>query len=141
MEIGEEPNQPFHRASNQRDEVLPIETVAEGEILGRYYSFVEDFKRDKISTTRPRRALFGNGWVQSTKGAWVALDRATFTADSNPAANIDAGPQGPLFFLATGGSTTNTTAKLNSTFGPEPLAQKQRPPQDLPQEAKLAPQP
>src|SRR4051812_15918245 len=141
METGEEPNQPFHRASNQRDEVLPIETVAEGKILGRYYSSVEDFRRDRISTTRVRRARFGNGWVQSAEGSWSALARARFTGDPNPATNIDAGPEGSLFLLATGGSTTNTTAKLNSTFGPEPLAQKQRPPQDLPQEAKLAPHP
>ena len=68
-----------------------------------YYSFVEDFRRNKVSTTKARRATFGNGWVKPAKGEWVAADKARFTADANPVLNIDAGADGERFFLATGG--------------------------------------
>jgi hypothetical protein len=112
--------------------LVTFSTLAGGKLLSGYYSFIEDFKRDKVSATRVRRAQFGNGWVQSAEGAWSPLTRARFTADPNPATNIDAGPQGPIFFLATGGSTTNMTAKLNSTFNASAPAEHQKPPQDLP---------
>ena len=87
-------------------------TIAGGKRLGGYYAFVEDFRRNRISATRQRKARFGNGWVQEKDGRWVALTRARFTADKNPAENIDAGVAGDRFFLMTGGTTENTHVRL-----------------------------
>lgn len=105
------------------------------ELLRGHYSFVEDFRRDKISATKERRAQFGNGWIKSAKGEWQELKKARFTADANPALNIDAGTTGPRFFLATGGNVANTTTKLRETMNREPdakAADSASPPADLP---------
>ena len=101
-------------------------------LLRGYYSFVEDFRRNKVSTTQVRRAEFGNGWVKTTKGEWLSLDKARFAADANPVLNIDAGANGSRFFLATGGSTPNITTKLRETIRREPGDRE--PPTDLPKE-------
>lgn len=102
-----------------------------GEMLRGCYSFVEDFRRNGTSATKERKAIFGNGWVKSTSGDWTSLDKARFTADSNPAMNIDAGSAGSRFFLATGGSTANVTTKLKGTIaGPAGDAKR---PADLPE--------
>jgi hypothetical protein len=100
------------------------------ELLRGHYSFVEDFRRNRVSTTKVRKAVFGNGWVKSTADDWVSLAKARFTADSNPVLNIDAGLKGPRFFLATGGDTANTTTKLRATITRE--AKPGEPPSDLP---------
>ena len=50
-----------------------------------------------------RRARFQNTWSLQPNGKWVALTRAKFTGDRNPAMNIDAGKDGDGFFLQTGG--------------------------------------
>ncbi|RIK80765.1 MAG: hypothetical protein DCC68_10445 [Planctomycetota bacterium] len=92
--------------------LVTFSTLAEGKTLRGYYSFVEDFQRDRKSTTFARRAHYGNGWVKTAEGQWIALTRARFTADGNPATNIDAGADGERFFLATGGETKNEHAKL-----------------------------
>jgi hypothetical protein len=102
------------------------------ELLRGYYSFVEDFRRNKVSTTKIRRAEFGNGWVKTAGGEWQSLGQARFTADANPVLNIDAGASGSRFFLATGGSTANITTKLRETIRREPGALE--PPTDLPKE-------
>ncbi|MFO0966632.1 MAG: DUF3472 domain-containing protein [Gemmataceae bacterium] len=94
------------------------------------YSFVEDFRRNKVSATQVRKASFGPGWLKTTKGEWLSLDKARFTADSNPAMNIDAGTSGPAFFLVTGGGTENRHAKLRATITREVGAAKL--PRDLP---------
>lgn len=86
------------------------------ELLRGCYSFVEDFRRNRVSTTHVRKAIFGNGWVKTAEGEWLALEKARFTADRNPATNIDAGTAGPKFFLATGGDTENKHAKLRETI-------------------------
>lgn len=86
------------------------------QLLAGYYSFIEDFKRNKVSATHVRKAVFTNGWVKSAKGEWVSIDKARFTADANPALNIDAGATGTDFFLATGGTTVNEHAKLRETI-------------------------
>jgi len=99
-------------------------TLAQRKPLGGYYSFVEDFRRDRVSATRERRARFGNGWVRGTDGRWVGLTRARFTADSNPARNIDAGADGDHFFLATGGEVKNAGTPLGQSID--------RPPAGLP---------
>jgi hypothetical protein len=91
-------------------------TLAKGKLLSGCYSFVEDFRRDRVSATQVRSARFGNGWLQNTDGQWVALSKAKFTADANPVVNINAGVKGDQFFLATGGTTSNDGAKLNSVI-------------------------
>jgi hypothetical protein len=87
-------------------------TIAGGRRLRGYYSFIEDFRRNRVSATRERRGRFGNGWVRGADARWVALTHATFTADSNPALNIDAGVESDCFFLTTGGETANTHVPL-----------------------------
>lgn len=104
--------------------LVSFSSIANGKALGGYYSFIEDFRRDRVSLTKERRAFFGNGWVRGADGRWVSLTRARFTADSNPAKNIDAGVDGTRFYLATGGMTRNERAKLGEEFD--------RPPVDIP---------
>ncbi|MEX0585479.1 MAG: DUF3472 domain-containing protein, partial [Pirellulales bacterium] len=65
-----------------------------GDLLRGYYSFIEDFRRNKISATHVRKAAFGNGWIKPAEGAWLRLDKAQFTADANHVLNIDAGAAG-----------------------------------------------
>jgi hypothetical protein len=101
-----------------------------GELLRGDYSFIEDFRRNKVSATQARKATFANGWVRTAKDEWVSLAKAKFTADANPVLNIDAGSAGAKFFLATGGATENTHAKLRETITREPGEKK--PPADLP---------
>jgi len=110
--------------------LVSFSTETGGTLLGGYHSFVEDFRRNKISLTKARRAEFGNGWVKPSEGDWIALDKATFTGDSNPATNIDAGPLKGKFFLATGGETKNETTKLRAKVDLDKSDRK--PPNDLP---------
>ena len=76
------------------------------------YSFVEDFRRNKVSATQVRKASFGNGWVRNLDGKWLPLSTAQFTADDNLATNIDAGIERDRFFLVTGGVTANKNTSL-----------------------------
>ena len=99
------------------------------DLLKGYYSFVEDFRRNKVSTTKTRKATFGNGWVKAAKGEWVNLEKARFTADANPVLNIDAGSVGKRWFLATGGEVENKTTKLKDVM---PREKDAAPPADLP---------
>jgi hypothetical protein len=111
--------------------LVTFSTVTEGKHLSGYYSCVEDFKRDRVSTTHVRRARFGNGWVRAVNGEWSPLVRARFTADSNPVTNINAGVDGDQFFLATGGETENSDTKLRE-FIDLPSNNRRQPPDDLP---------
>lgn len=109
--------------------LITFSTLTGGHGLRGLYSFVEDFRRNRVSTTKVRSARFGNGWTRPAGGDWHPLDRATFTADSNPATNIDAGTRDGRFFLTTGGETQNAKTALRSRIecpaaGP--------PPSDLP---------
>jgi AhpD family alkylhydroperoxidase len=54
----------------------------------------------------------GGNLRRANDGQWVALTRARFTADANPALNINAGLAGDCFFLATGGETGNSGTRL-----------------------------
>ena len=110
--------------------LVTFSTLTKGERLKGYYSFVEDFRRNKVSTTKVRRAEFRNGWVKTTKGEWVPLDKARFTADSNPVLNIDAGATATGYFLATGGDTENKTTKLREQI--TRAKGEPKPPADLP---------
>lgn len=86
-----------------------FQTITNGDYLKGYYSFIEDFYRNGISATKRRKARYGNGWVRGASGDWVALTRATFTADKTATFNINAGLVDDEFFLATGGDVKNVT--------------------------------
>lgn len=114
--------------------LVTFSTITGKKSLAGYYSFVEDFRRNEISTTKVRSAEYGNAWVKAAKdGEWKPATSARFTADSNPVTNIDAGltKTKDLFFLATGGETANTTTKLLDIIA-LPKDAKPRLPKDLP---------
>jgi len=111
--------------------LVTFSTITGGQLMGGFYSFIEDFKRDKVSATIARNARFGNGWAKSADGSWRALRSAKFTADGNPSLAIDAGLASDRFFLATGGATTNRCAPLWSTVS-LPESQPLKLPSDLP---------
>jgi hypothetical protein len=96
--------------------LVTFSTITGGKNLSGYYSFVEDFKRDKVSTTKTRQAEYGNGWVKPLTGDWTPLTKARFTGDANPVMNIDAGKAGSGFFLATGGDISPSGPKLKDTI-------------------------
>jgi hypothetical protein len=104
----------FVPEKNQWKHLVTFSTITDGTLLEGYYSFIEDFRRNKISATKERRARFGNGWVKPARGDWSPLDNARFTADANPVLNIDAGATAGRFFLATGGGIENKTTKLRN---------------------------
>ncbi len=91
-------------------------TLAKGKLLGGYYSFIEDFRRDKVlghDRWRQARSSARDPSPRPGHGGWLILNRAKFTADKNPALTIDAGVEGGAFFLATGGKVENTHVPLN----------------------------
>lgn len=94
--------------------LITFSTITGGKRMRGFYSFVEDFKRDRKSTTMTRRALFGNVRLISDASDETAITKARFTADANPATNIDAGTQNGMFYLSTGGGTPNEAQKLKS---------------------------
>lgn len=116
--------------------LVTFRTRTGGDDLRGLYSFVEDFRRDTRSAAETRRALFGNGWVQSAAGGWQPITRARFTASAatwEARETIDAGlarlPAGePRFYLQTGGTTTTTTPLKTALECPASQAQ----PVDLP---------
>ncbi|MBX3440818.1 MAG: DUF3472 domain-containing protein [Planctomyces sp.] len=94
----------------------------EPERLRSFYSFIEDFRRNRASAGQARVARFGNAWSLDG-GEWKPLTRTQFTADSNPALTINAKVVDGLFLLATGGDTENTDVKLRGSMTlPEPPA-------------------
>lgn len=97
----------FVPEQNSWKHLVTFSTPNGGKLLKGHYSFVEDFRRDRVSATKTRRAHFFNGWVQAPSGDWQPITKARFTADANPVVNIDAGIDGDRFFLATGGAVTN----------------------------------
>ncbi|NNJ27960.1 DUF3472 domain-containing protein [Alienimonas chondri] len=125
--------------------------AGEFESLRSFYTFVEDFRRNGVSLTQRRAAEFGAGWARSVptetdgdaagRSRWVALNRAQFTADGNPARNVNAETlpgetptQVGRFTLSTGGDTPESADKLGETLTrPTSLARiAPRPPSDLP---------
>lgn len=116
----------FNPAKKDWVHLVTFSTITKGQTLAGYYSFVEDFKRDKVSTTHERMAVFGNGWVKSADGKWVSLSKARFTGDANPVVNINAGPRDGRFFLGTGDDLENKDTPLGKTMerpaGKEPPA-------------------
>jgi hypothetical protein len=103
----------YHPEAKEWKHLISFSTQSKNQLKG-YYSFIEDFRRNKISTTKARTAHFGNGWIQTDDGKWHELAKAQFTADSNPVLNINAKLDGARFWLGTGGELTNDDTKLRS---------------------------
>lgn len=125
----------FHPEEKAWKHLVTFSTITGGKDLGGYYSFIEDFKRDRVSATRARRAEFGDAWVAPASGEPVAVRRVQFTADRNPVLNINASAGGGRFTLATGGETKNDGAKLRE-YLELPFGSSSSPPLDA---LKLAP--
>jgi len=70
---------------------------------------VEDFQRNKISTTKMRKAMFSSPAVMLANGASKPITAARFTRDSNPLVNIDYRLTDEQFWIATGGTLENTS--------------------------------
>lgn len=89
--------------------LVSFSTLAGGDLLKGYYSFVEDFWRNGESATKIHKAQYGNGWVYSTDKEWHPLTKAIFTADQTTLTNnINAGlTEHDRYFLQTGGVTIN----------------------------------
>ena len=121
----------FVPEKNEWKHLVTFSTPTGGTLMKGYYSFVEDFRRNRVSTTKTRRARFGNGWVQPVEGEWQPLTKARFTADANPVTNIDAGIDMNRFFLATGGDIENKTIPLRQQMEIE-AATNPKPPAGLP---------
>jgi hypothetical protein len=119
--------------TRQWKKLITFSTLTGGKPLAGYYSFVEDFRRNRVSTQQVREARFGNGWVRDEQGQWHAVSAARFTADNNPVLNINAGQRNARFFLVTGGDTKNDATPLKEMI--EIAANAQLPaPADLPKE-------
>lgn len=125
----------FLPEQNAWKHMVTFSTITGGKLLKGHYSFVEDFKRNRVSTTLVRSARFGPAWVQTAKGDWQRISQASFTADSNPVENINAGVKDGRFFLATGGETANTDVKLHEMINLP--AGEEKPPADLPEVPQL----
>ncbi len=103
-----------------------------GKQLTGLYSFIEDFRRDTQSATEIRRAKYGNQWVQTADGKWVAVTSARFTASGaswEAKDTINAGVEGDDLFLQTGGDTKMETKLHDTVTRPDTAA---KPPTDLP---------
>lgn len=94
--------------------LVTFSTIAGGRTLRGYYSFVEDYRRDTISATKKRSAAYGNGWVETSDGKRIKIQKARFTGDRNPATNINAKIEHGQFVLSTGGKTRNTDTQLQA---------------------------
>ena len=118
--------------------LITFSTITGGKLIGGFYSFVEDFKRDKVSLTRARTAKFGDLWQQGKGGEWTPLVTAKFTGDANPATNIDAFADHDRFTLSTGGATKKRTREIErENFDREPEGDR---PEESP-EAEVNPPP
>lgn len=119
----------------EQKEWLKLVTFArknKGKLLSGYNSFVEDFRRNRVSTKYTRRAEYGPVWIKTVEGEWKQLTTAKFTGDGNPVVNIDSGmSQDQRFFLATGGEIENKTVKLNDKMTvAKPAAERPKMPVD-----------
>lgn len=106
----------FHPEKKEWKKLVTFSTITKGTLLAGYYSFIEDFRRNKVSATKEREAIFGNGWVFTKDKKWIALDKARFTGDANPVTNINAKLLGERFFLGTGGEIKNDDYKLREVM-------------------------
>ena len=118
----------FHPERKQWLHLVTFSTIANGDKLKGYYSFVEDFRRNRISATQTRTAEFGNGWIRTKAESFQPLKKARFTGDGNPVVNIDAVANDKSFSLSTGGDIQNQGTPLWESM--EYTSDK--PPTDLP---------
>ncbi|HEV8544522.1 MAG TPA: DUF3472 domain-containing protein [Verrucomicrobiae bacterium] len=101
----------FVYQNGQWRKLVTFRTRTDGRHLKGLYSFIEDFRRDFKSAQEARKARFGQGWVRSAGGDWVALARGRFTASGatwEARDSINAGLNENWFFLATGGEIRET---------------------------------
>lgn len=94
--------------------LVTFATLASGKPMDGGYSFVEDFRRNGESAKLTRSARFGNGWLQTLDQGWRPVTTARFTADGNPATNINATVRAGRFLLSTGGDVTSDDLPLRS---------------------------
>jgi len=102
-----------------------------------FYSFIEDFRRDFRSARETRSARFGDGWVKTTEGRWVALRKARFTASNaqwEAKDNIDARLDAGWFVLRTGGEIASSTPLRSWVEAPPLSLPFHKPPQSAAQE-------
>lgn len=100
----------FDDNKQQWRKLVTFRTRTGGQPLRGLYSFVEDFRRDYKSANEARIAHFGGGWVKTTKGDWMALDRGRFTASNaewEARDSINGSLHQNWFVLQTGGNTKN----------------------------------
>lgn len=114
----------FHPEKKEWLHLITFSTLSKKPYLSGYYSFIEDFRRNKVSATEAREAFFSNGWVKVQSGDWTPLLKARFTGDSNPVMNINAKADGDRFYLGTGGEIKNENAKLKETITRTPTGLK-----------------
>ena len=88
-------------------------TITDYRGIRGFYSFVEDFRRDGLTPTLRRSAVFSDGWTVDHQETCHSLRNAKFAADDNPLVNINAESLQHGFRLSTGGCTIQTT-ELNS---------------------------
>ncbi len=119
---------------NAWKKLVTFSTITGGQPLSGYYSFVEDFRRNRDSAKQVREARFGNGWVRNADSKWQPIVQAKFTADRNPVMNINAGQRDNWFFLTTGGEAKNDATKLGDRIELTVEANRQAP-GDLPADA------
>ena len=96
--------------------LVTMRTLTGGIELRGVHSFVEDFRRNRVSATLTRKAQFGPVKFLDTQGEWQTVTQARFTGDGNPVMNVDAGVEEHRFFLATGGEITNDHTPLWKTI-------------------------
>ncbi len=93
--------------------LVTFSTISKGKQIHGYYSFIEDFRRNRETAKQARVACFGNEWIQTADGKWMPMLEAHFGSDGNKSNNYDAGLLEGSFILATGGDTQNTHTKMN----------------------------
>lgn len=104
----------FDQRKNEKFHIATLKTITGGKLLCNCAAFVEDFRRDGKSYHQSRKACFCD--FQYCDGEqWTGCNKAGFTADQTPVLNINAGCEGKLFFLETGGDTCNCGTPLNNT--------------------------
>lgn len=104
--------------TDQWRHMVTFSTITGGQPMNGFYSFVEDFKRDRQSTHHTRSATFRNMLRHPIANPenWQPQSRARFTADSNPVMNIDAQSTTDGIQLSTGGEIQNQQIALGSAF-------------------------
>ena len=103
----------YHPGDKAWRHLVTFSTLTDDVAIKGTYAFVEDFRRNKLSTKMTRQATFPHGRLMTHDGIWHALESAAFTGDSNPVMNIDSGLRDNQFWIATGGGITNAHNPLN----------------------------